>query len=103
MRTAIFSKVLPVAVLAAGIGTGLSTAPATAADEIRPAAVVAPAVQGIWHRYYEDYFASQQKCKNRGDAMTTKGRSGYVPGAHTYRCYKLNGDAKWSMDIYWLT
>jgi hypothetical protein len=95
---------LTAATLALGAVLGLGGVEATAAPtsttiHLTPPPPARPA--NTWANYYLDYFTSKATCTSRGNAMTTPGRAGYIPGALAYYCYLRNGKFKWSMDVYW--
>jgi hypothetical protein len=94
---------LTAATLALGAVLGLGGVEATAAPASPTIHFVPTPVRpaNTWSNYYLDYFNSKSSCTARGDAMTTPGRAGYIPGALAYYCYLRNGKFKWSMDVYW--
>lgn len=45
--------------------------------------------------YYDNYFKNVHTCKSRGNQLMKT-----QPDWISFRCYKKDGDTKWSMDAY---
>lgn len=87
------------------VAAPMASAAASAEATSQYAAVqVAPdvALETTSYDYYRNYFYSLATCRSRGGAMTNPGSSQYAPGIIGYYGHRHVGEAKWSMDVYWL-
>jgi len=84
-----------IAVAAAGFAIGPAASPGWADTST---------VQGFWAVHRSNHFNTERSCDTYGYGATNAGNgpgNGYVPGATNWDCWKVSGDSKYSIKLWY--